>query len=80
MDALSLLFPDRVNEIGLLRSADTVFAQICTDYESLTALLPCDVSDPTYLDLINSLRGLEDEIRHYLASGSKTSDGYPQTQ
>ncbi|MEX0277013.1 hypothetical protein [Ruegeria sp. ANG-S4] len=71
MDTLLVLFPDQANEIGRLRSADTVFAQICADYESLTALMPCDAKDPTYSDLIESLRGLEDEIRLYLASRSQ---------
>ncbi len=75
MDTLSMLFPDRTNEIGRLRSADTVFAQICVDYESLAALLPCDASDPTYSDLIDSLRGLEDEIHLYLASRTKPPEG-----
>ncbi len=75
MDTLSMLFPDRMNEIGRLRSVDTVFAQICADYENLNALLPCDTSDPTYSDLINSLRGLEDEIQLYLTSGSKPPEG-----
>ncbi|NOD95319.1 hypothetical protein GS636_21185 [Ruegeria sp. HKCCD4884] len=75
MVSLTLVFPEQTNEIGRLRSSDTVFAQICADYESLTALLPCDASDPTYTDLTDSLRGLEDEIRLYLASKSNSSEG-----
>lgn len=70
MGLLARSFPDQLNEIGRLRSSDTVFAQICSDYESLLALLPRDANDPAYTDIIASLKGLEDEIRHCLDAAS----------
>ncbi len=75
MACLSIHFPDQANDIRRLRSADTVFAQICADFESLAALLPCDASDPRNSDLIDSLRGLEDEIKTYLSSHSTPPEG-----
>ena len=75
MDLLARSFPDQVNEIGRLRSSDTVFAQICSDYESLMALLPRDANDPTYSDIIDSLHGLEGEIRHCLEAASTMPRG-----
>ncbi|MFA3920341.1 hypothetical protein [Ruegeria hyattellae] len=70
MDLLARSFPDHLNEIGRLRSSDTVFAQICSDYESLTALLPRDASDPTYSDIVSSLHGLEEEIRQCIETAA----------
>jgi len=70
---LSTIFPDRIDVIRRLRSADRIFAEICDDYEALSALLPRDASDPALPAIRESLNGLENEIRGFL--DGRTTEG-----
>ena len=66
-EVLAVSFAEHLEQIRDLRARDDGFAAICRDYETLVALLPLDVTDPSLNDIMNSLAGLEAEIRTYLA-------------
>jgi hypothetical protein len=74
MDALLRRFPQHIDAIRRLRSSDLVFAEICRDYETLIGLLPRDAGDPVSDDILESLAGLEQEIRSTLRIGAEGAE------
>ncbi len=72
MNHLEIAFPGQSYAIAVRRSADTVFDEICRDYDEIAAALgeqqsaKADVSIDHINNLSVSLEGLHEEITGYL--------------
>lgn len=72
---LARLFERDLDRILRLYAVDEVFAEICRDYVSLSRLRSAD--SPPLPEILNSLRGLEEEIRQRLESEAGNTSPAP---
>ncbi|SHK08154.1 hypothetical protein SAMN05444000_11866 [Shimia gijangensis] len=80
MNCFKHSFGDHLEQICRLRSKDSVFAEICRDYETLMELMPLDADDPALADVNESLVGLEQEIWLYLGPPDGRTSDAPSTR
>ncbi|WP_171122850.1 MULTISPECIES: hypothetical protein [unclassified Ruegeria] len=75
--ALDILFPDHQSAIAELRLSDTVFDEICRDYELLCdeyLALNAETGSQSFnfvCDIRETLKGLQDEIAESLRRAGK---------